>query len=123
MARDSDSRNDMIREINEVFEGKEGYELVSEIKDDRMIVKKQRKKTFDRLATAKGRPLEPILEENNDYALVPVVKDREEAKRKRNEGIKQRARLVSGRTDNRPHYYQFGKEDTFLTGGGLPGKV
>ena len=89
LARNSDQRSDMIREINEVFEGREDYELVSEIKDDRMVVKKQRKRTFDRLATAKGRPLEPILEEvNNEYALVPVVKDRDEAKRKRNDNIK-----------------------------------
>lgn len=61
------------------------------------------------------------MEEKNDYALVPVAQD-PDLKKKRNDSLKTRARLVSGRAENKPNPYTFGKEDTFLTGGGLPGQ-
>jgi hypothetical protein len=52
---------------------------------------------------------------------VPV--NQGEEKKKRNDSLKHKARLMSGnhRSAN-PSYLSFGREDTFLTGGGLPGR-
>ena len=52
-------------------------------------------------------------------ALVPVNNAR--LKKKRNDILKQRAKLITGELGKNP-YLQFGREDTFVTGGGLPGR-
>ena len=69
MANDTRSA---IREMNEAFEGDQEVEYIAETVNDRLKVHKQkRKRTHDRLATAKARALEPIMEEkDNEYALV-----------------------------------------------------
>ena len=55
----------------------------------------------------------------NDFALVPV--NTEKLKKKRNDILKQRAKLITGEVSKNP-YLSFGREDTFVTGGGLPGR-
>lgn len=69
MANDTKSA---IREMNEAFEGDQEVEYIAETVNDRLKVSKQkRKRTHDRLATAKARALEPIMEEkDNEYAVV-----------------------------------------------------
>ena len=49
---------------------------------------------MDRVATAKTRALEPILETQNELQLVPV--SNEVIKKKRNESLKMKARIMSG---------------------------
>lgn len=73
--------------------------------------------------TAQNKALEPIWESeeqvDNSFALVPVNNDK--LKKKRNEILKQRAKQITGELGKNP-YMQFGREDTFVTGGGLPGR-
>lgn len=78
-----------IREMNEAFSGDQEVEFITEESNNRLkVLKKTRRRTVDRVATAKTRALEPILEERNDeYALVPV-KGNEELKKARNNSIK-----------------------------------
>ena len=90
-----------IREMNDAFKGEGDLEsqFVAEEHNNKLQVRKviTRKRTLDRLATAKGRPLEPIMEERghkDQYALVAV--DTEQQKRVRNESLKHKARLISG---------------------------
>ena len=61
--------------------------MSEEVGDRLRVHKLKRRRTVDRLATAKQRPLEPIMEEKNEYALVQVKQD-PEIKKKRNESIK-----------------------------------
>ncbi len=56
---------------------------------------------------------------DNTYALVPV--NNQHLKKKRNDILKQRAKLITGELGKNP-YLSFGREDTFVTGGGLPGR-
>lgn len=117
-----------IREMNDAFKGESDLEsqFVAEEHNNKLQVRKviTRKRTLDRLATAKGRPLEPIMEERlykDQYALVAV--DTEQQKRVRNESLKHKARLISGTNRSTTNSnFRFGEEDTFLTGGGLPGR-
>jgi len=72
--------------------------------------------------TAQNKALEPIMESeevDNTFALVPVNNGR--LKKKRNDILKQRAKLITGELGKNP-YLSFGREDTFVTGGGLPGR-
>ncbi len=73
-----------IREMNEAFAGDNQTEYIAEERNNKIKVSKvTRKRTLDRLATAKTRALEPIMEEtNNRYAIVPV--DDKEQRKKRN---------------------------------------
>lgn len=66
----------------------------------------------DRVATAKTRALEPILEQQNEYQLVHV--NHEVIRKKRNESLKQKARIMSG---TRLPKMRFENDATFLTGG------
>ena len=116
-----------IRDMNDAFKGDQETEFVAKEQGNKIKVQKiTRKRTLDRLATAKGRPLEPIMELEADYgsqALVPV--NTEHIKKKRNDSLKHKARLMSGNPrsqQNSNNYMGFGREDTFLTGGGLPGR-
>jgi hypothetical protein len=116
-----------IREMNDAFSGEQETEFIAEEHNNKIKVQKvvTRKRTFDRMKTAKGRPLEPIMEleadlVTNDFALVPVNIGDE--KKKRNDSLKHKARLMSGNRSTNPSYLNFGREDTFLTGGGLPGR-
>lgn len=74
MAQDTRSA---IREMNEAFAGDQETEYIAEEKNNKIKVKKVvRKRTVDRVTTAKTRALEPILEVDdqvtNAFALVPV---------------------------------------------------
>lgn len=65
--------------------------------------------------TAKNLPLEPIWEERDDTrALVPVTYETQ--RRARNALLKHKAKVTPG------YNYKRGNDDTFVTGGGVPGR-
>lgn len=89
-----------------------------------------RPKTMDKPESAAEvlkRPLEPIKEEYNDMALVPVTYENQ--KKQRNELLKAKAKMFSKEqsTGQRVLYdedlFKPSKEKTFVTGGGLPGRM
>lgn len=67
--------------------------------------------------TAKPRELEPVTEfanEDNDMALVPVTYQQQ--RKARNALLKHRAKMTVGNATFK------GSDDTFVTGGGVPGR-
>ena len=123
MSRDTKTA---IREMNEAFTGEQESDYIhfKDSKTKKSKVKKVvRQKTVERPhGTAQNKALEPIMETeevDNTFALVPVNNAR--LKKKRNDILKQRAKLITGELGKNP-YLSFGREDTFVTGGGLPGR-
>lgn len=123
MSRDTKTA---IREMNEAFTGEQESDYIhyKDSKSKKSKVKKVvRQKTVERPhGTAQNKALEPIMESeevDNTFALVPVNNGR--LKKKRNDILKQRAKLITGELGKNP-YLSFGREDTFVTGGGLPGR-
>jgi hypothetical protein len=105
MARDTKTA---IREMNEAFTGDldSDYIQFKDAKTKKSKVKKVvRQKTVERPhGTAQNKALEPIMESeevDNTFALVPVNNAR--LKKKRNDILKQRAKLITGDLGKNPY--------------------
>jgi hypothetical protein len=133
-----------LAEMNNAFEGKDNsiYEVVEERKvktsnvdsDEPEYTFKLKKVGYnvqkkESLTDVLKRPLEPIREELNEMAIVPVTYDHQ--KKQRNEMLKQKAKLLSQGIPKQSNgarvlydedLFNPPKEKTFVTGGGVPGK-
>ena len=120
MAKDTKSA---IQEMNDAFKGEQEVDYVPVVKGNKVRVKKvARRKTVERQAsTAHNRELEPVYEvQDQDDSRALIAFDNPKQKKRERLLLKERAKQVTGELGKNP--YLFGKESTFVTGGGLPGR-
>lgn len=124
MLQVSSNTRGAMQEVNDAFSGNTAPEFnIDYDKNNKLRIKKQKKRRGHSDArainTAMPQALEPIfetVEQNDQFAVVPVTYEAQ--KKARNALLKHRAKMAGGDpyANNR-----IGKDDTFVTGGGLPG--